>query len=528
MRMLGLISGRWMLMATLAAGGVFVACTYRDYGLTWDEPAQEAYGRLALDYFRSGFKNDAYRNYYNQRYYGPLFEMAGAAFASATGADPYEARHLLNAVVALLALPAVYRFAARVSGPRAGWLAALALLLTPRFLAFNDSKDVPFAVLVAWYMPTLAGVLSAERWSVRTLLWGGLVTGLTLAARPAGLVLLGAWAATGAAAALLRDSRWRSSATRLRTELSVVAVFAVAWAVMVIPWPFALATPLRGPIEAIRFALHFDEECPVLFAGRTLPSTALPAAYLPWYLVITTPLPLLALAATGAAACVGRTRDGRDAGLSSVLALAWVALPIGLFVVTRPNVYDGIRHFLFLLPGLAVLAGSGAEWLITRFASRRRRTLATLAIAAALLWPAREMAALHPYEFAYFNELVGGVRGADGRYDTDYWLASYKEAMVWVNAAAEQSEQKEVSVLLAANELSYDCGAHYAGPKLRLRPSFGSARRALPPDTDYYVATTRMGLDRCFPDSPIVHAVGRQGAVFTVIRARETKRVSAD
>jgi hypothetical protein len=41
---------------------------------------------------------------------------------------------------------------------------------------------------------------------------------------------------------------------------------------------------------------------------------------------------------------------------------------------------------------------------------------------------------------------------------------------------------------------------------------------ALPPGFDYYVATTRFGLDRNFPATPVEHSIGRAGVLFAVIR----------
>jgi len=32
----------------------------------------------------------------------------------------------------------------------------------------------------------------------------------------------------------------------------------------------------------------------------------------------------------------------------------------------------------------------------------------------------------------YYNELIGGVRGAYGKYELDYWGNSYKEAVDWI------------------------------------------------------------------------------------------------
>jgi hypothetical protein len=39
---------------------------------------------------------------------------------------------------------------------------------------------------------------------------------------------------------------------------------------------------------------------------------------------------------------------------------------------------------------------------------------------------------LHPYEYIYFNELVGYLPGAYNQFETDYWGASYLEASRWL------------------------------------------------------------------------------------------------
>ncbi len=45
-----------------------------------------------------------------------------------------------------------------------------------------------------------------------------------------------------------------------------------------------------------------------------------------------------------------------------------------------------------------------------------------------LLLPARWCIANHPNEIVYFNELVGGINGAYGHYETDYYMNSLKQA----------------------------------------------------------------------------------------------------
>jgi len=39
---------------------------------------------------------------------------------------------------------------------------------------------------------------------------------------------------------------------------------------------------------------------------------------------------------------------------------------------------------------------------------------------------------LHPYEYMYFSPLVGGVPGATGKYDMDYWGVCNKLSAEWL------------------------------------------------------------------------------------------------
>jgi hypothetical protein len=45
-----------------------------------------------------------------------------------------------------------------------------------------------------------------------------------------------------------------------------------------------------------------------------------------------------------------------------------------------------------------------------------------------LALPVVEMVRLHPYQYVYFNQFAGGIRGTDGRYMLDYWGLAFKQA----------------------------------------------------------------------------------------------------
>jgi hypothetical protein len=121
------------------------------------------------------------------------------------------------------------------------------------------------------------------------------------------------------------------------------------------------------------------------------------------------------------------------------------ALPVAIAMVTRPALYNGLRHFIFVVPAFAVLAGLAAGVLIERAHAYGRVALGAAAAVfiAGITFPAISMARLHPYEYTYFNAFAGGVRGAANNYMLDYWGLAFKQASDRLRATLEaRHEQK--------------------------------------------------------------------------------------
>lgn len=58
----------------------------------------------------------------------------------------------------------------------------------------------------------------------------------------------------------------------------------------------------------------------------------------------------------------------------------------------------------------------------------------------------------HPYQYAYFNEVIGGVKGAHGYYDTDYQQLAASASFAWVmNSKQFASNKAEVKTVLTNN-----------------------------------------------------------------------------
>ena len=222
-----------------------------------------------------------------------------------------------------------------------------------------------------------------------------------------------------------------------RLLLALIPSAILAYAVMALIWPWSVVNPLN-PLAAIEIFSHFFEKpWRELFDGMLIEPPDMPRSYVPMLLGLKLPEIFLLLGGAGLlGAFAAAFRPGispRLRAMTFAVALAAI-LPIAATVIARPAMYNGIRHFVFVLPPLAVAGGLAGAWIANWMASCsfrfRRPVLAVLAVifAAGVALPAIGMARLHPYEYVSFNHVAGGVRGAQSRFMLDYWGLAFKQA----------------------------------------------------------------------------------------------------
>jgi hypothetical protein len=131
---------------------------------------------------------------------------------------------------------------------------------------------------------------------------------------------------------------------------------------------------------------------------------------------------------------------------------AFVAAPFVGVWIKKPVVYDAQRHFLFLLPPLAALCGIGLSACAGELEAPRMLRFAGCALwcglAAFVLF---DMTKLHPYEYVYFNRSYGGLPKAEGRFEIDYWGASFREGFDWVVKNVEPNSRSSLRVATCSN-----------------------------------------------------------------------------
>ena len=166
----------------------------------------------------------------------------------------------------------------------------------------------------------------------------------------------------------------------------------------------------------------------ILYLGQTYEYS------LPWHnawvlIGVTVPATILAAAAVGLLYALCR---GRRDPLTLYFLLNLVTLPAARMLPTPAH--DGVRLFLPTFFFLAALAGWGAGWVAAGVgrvlrAQGRVASLVPAAVAALVLGPAAwQLVTVHPFELSYYNELIGGPRGAwNAGFELTYWYDAFND-----------------------------------------------------------------------------------------------------
>jgi hypothetical protein len=410
--------------------------TVLDYGISGDAGVQHRWGKRLVRWYATLGNEPRVTDDLDITKYGGFCEIVTQLVVAASPFETWTSRHLANLGFAFAAFLAVLWMGRRLGAPRGPLRAALpgpdppfygtpfstpghaAGMYTPRSPRSSPATTgaVRFSRCSGGRLVACAAVRVGDRpLRLRPALWLNTSSALrALRAGPPGadlLRLLGAWAGS----------------------------VAVGWAAMVAFWPWAMLDPLRNPFRAAGRFSRFWEDMLLFYDGRLVPAAEVSRFYLPNWFALTTPELYLVAGALGLVALVLLLR-ARPLGPSTRLRLlqaAWLgSIPATLVagvVLDRMPLYDGLRHFLFLFPLLAALAGAGVAAFLRAPVGRPVRVAGVAALALACAVTLVDMARLHPYESVYFNRLwAGGMRAGVARYEGDYFCLSYKEGSEWL------------------------------------------------------------------------------------------------
>lgn len=511
----------------LVALTIVALCTFRAYAISNDEGVQHRYGELIIAYYKSGFADQSVFHFENLYLYGGLFDMVAVALSHLIPMDPYDLRHIMCALIGIGGIGAAAATARLIAGPRAGLIAAVALAVCGAWYGamFNHTKDIPLAAAMtgaAFFLLRIAHNLPRPR--TIDLLGFGLLTGSALGMRVLGLLLV-IYAALAIAMFLPRPiigharERWHFIA---ESSLRLLPALLLAYIIMIVAWPWAALAPLN-PIRGLLTFSEFQYQIRTVLAGQVYEMASVPRLYVPIYILIR--VPLLTLFGTALAlifALLPRLAAGSRPSWRKEIALValTVIVPLACQVICRGPAFTGLRHFLFVIPALAILAGVGLHLGLTAIAVHHRSAAAgaLAAVTAWFLWNAMTLVRLHPYEYLFYNPVIGGLEGASRRYATDYWVNimpaavdQLEEYLTRTESAAGPRIPRRYTVAVCGERIAFE---RRAKPRLLKWIRMQQWEQA-----DFFIAPTHMNCDRIL-DGKVIVTIQRLGVPIGYVKDR--------
>jgi hypothetical protein len=420
---------RWMIPTGLFLSVVLLtAATLKDYGIAWDEPpyfhAADLHMAWILDWgtniedgnFKRSLSDENIKAAWRWNPYHvphPPFSriVSGVTkyvFAGWLGKS--SSYRIAPALFFAILVSVMFLWMRAVFCVATGLFAAFALVAIPNIFGFAHIAvtDLPLASM--WFLTAFCFWKGLHDW--KWSLGCGLAWGLALATKfpailiPIPLIL------------------WAHLFYRNRYANNVLSMLFLGPLIMVATQPYLWHQSglrvLEFLYEGLSRGYRADANFPIYFFDQLYFTHQLPWYY-PFFLVgVTTPEPLLFLAAVSLVSLIWIRK-----GTSTVVLFALNAFFIlGLGLLPGAVLHDGVRQMLPALPFLAATAGGGfyifGEWL---FSLARRSTqlqavenlrgklIGVLGLLM-LFSPVLDLYLCHPFQLSFYNRFVGGVRGA--------------------------------------------------------------------------------------------------------------------
>lgn len=488
--------------------------TFRSYGLAWDEPLFYDYGE-ALKYaytpanwFSGDF--DVTRSFgssgSDHANRGPAYLLVATplvSFFEWLGLDLASAWHLTNFLTFNLGIYLFYRLASKWMSKESALAVAALFAFQPLLWghAFINPKDIPF--LTFFLGSVFFGFELIDEWKannkipISKLLLSAFFLGIATSIR-----------ILGPLAAILTILYALVQGIKIPELLKhpIIWLYAVlALGTMFASWPYLWLNPIQKFTEVFVFMSDNPTQLNVLFAGENFQAGEIPLRYFPILLSYTLTEPSYFLIAIGV--FLGFWNADTKKRLTLTILFVWFGILVAYILLRRPAMYDGYRHFLFILPPLFIFAGFAFETIFNWLKQSWQQILLAIAILAFGILPIIQ---LHPYQYAYYNNFAGGIDGVFRNYETEYWLTCYREAVLGLEQIAEPGAQ------LFVRREPY-IAAYYSDSNITVR-DFRTEQKDMK-SGDYYLVNTRSNEDlKSLSDAPTVLEVSRMGATFCVVK----------
>ena len=438
--------------AILFVCAVFIGIIFSPFifPIYWDEIEQNLIGEYNFNQyvtvfdriFGTSFSNPAYADFehFRDRDYGSIFEVltvvlgkiAAKFFVTFDFADFIVIKHFAVFFVFILGTCGVYSIAERrLCSSLGGLLAAVVFFLSPRLFgnAFFNSKDIVF---LSFFVLSINYILlSSEKCSARSVVLAALFTAIASSARIIGLFSL----FLGVFVFLIS---WYRNGWSGKMIFSVIVGFVLLTLLLIYCfYPFLWPSPFSRAYDVISAMSKFTRHADVsLLAGKSVNSHQEPFYLLHW-MAITLPFQFIFLALVGqlqglllmlkGTFHLSLWKDREE--LVDYIITGLGLCPVLVSFIKHPWVYDGWRHFYFLVPFLSVSVAVAVFKLASLFGNRKTKIVVAVWLSATVILESLiGILRFFPYPNCYFNSYAG--HNLINSYDLDYSGTAGHEGLV--------------------------------------------------------------------------------------------------
>ncbi len=453
----------------------FAFLTYKDYGVTYDEKVEYDAGKYLLEYSikstDSIYVTELINNKPDNIEYRhlPLFSTYSRVYPLLVNIiNPnsyFEWFHLQNLVFGLLIFVLPYIFLYRIYGNGSKAMVGPILIIVTGAVSGHipaNPKDIPFAIVILLALTYLSGSSKKIDNTYWRILISGILIGLSQGFRTVGATVFITYLIIETSLLIKTKAKlneWKEYAAKTVTIL-IISLF--VWILLV---PYLGSNFFANFFSIVKDSSGFQNwNHEVLYNGDFYNKTERPWHYLFVYTAFQLPLIVLLPIITSIYLLLKK----RFTLHPSVKYLSvFTLVNILLYLILHPVVYNTTRHFIYLLAVLVVISAYFLIETIKLVSPRYKKYVIGVSVLYTII-TVYKLATLHPYEYIYYNELIGGVRGADQRYELDYWGAAYKESADYVVSIIEKNDLQELKVYSCDNQFAM---VYYSKFKFSLIPN---------------------------------------------------------
>lgn len=217
----------------------------------------------------------------------------------------------------------------------------------------------------------------------------------------------------------------------------------------VVLFPTLWSNPIVEMTESFRtFSKYEMWQGNVIYNGQLISGSELPMAYIPIWIIITSPSSYLLLWGIGLIYIILKLKNIKQFFNTNHVEKLYILFP--LFILTssftaityfRSTLYGDWRHVYYFFPMLMIISAYGLDWIHSNYSQLFKFTLLATSIFSFLqiVWMVKN----HPHSYVYFNQNI--KIDWSTKFDRDFWRTSTKQSLERIALSVDEGKIAEVA-----------------------------------------------------------------------------------